>query len=68
MLTYGDGLSNVNILELIEFHRKKGRIGTLTGVNPISPFGVLEVEDGIIIDFKEKPILKDLINGGLIKR
>ena len=32
MFTYGDGLSNVNILELLEFHRKKGRIGTLTNI------------------------------------
>jgi glucose-1-phosphate cytidylyltransferase len=66
MFTYGDGLSNVNILELLDFHRKKGRIGTLTGVNPISPFGVMEVEDGIIKAFKEKPILKDLVNGGFM--
>jgi len=66
MFTYGDGLSNVNILKLLEFHREKGRIGTLTGVNPISPFGVMEVEDGIIKAFKEKPILKDLVNGGFM--
>ncbi|MGH4138608.1 glucose-1-phosphate cytidylyltransferase [Clostridium sp.] len=66
MFTYGDGLSNVNLLELLEFHRKKGRIGTLTGVNPVSPFGVMEVEDGIITAFKEKPILKDMVNGGFM--
>ncbi|MBU3179968.1 glucose-1-phosphate cytidylyltransferase [Clostridium psychrophilum] len=66
MFTYGDGLSNVNILKLLEFHRKKGRIGTLTGVNPISSFGVMEVEDGIIKAFKEKPILKDRVNGGFM--
>lgn len=66
MFTYGDGLSNVNILELLDFHRAKGRIGTLTGINPISPFGVMEVEDGIVKAFKEKPILKDRVNGGFM--
>ncbi|MBU3191625.1 glucose-1-phosphate cytidylyltransferase [Clostridium bowmanii] len=66
MFTYGDGLSDVNILELLEFHRKKGKIGTLTGVNPISTFGVMEVKDGIVNSFKEKPILNDRINGGFM--
>lgn len=66
MFTYGDGLSDVNILELLEFHRKKGRIGTLTGVNPISTYGVMEIEDGIVNAFKEKPILKDRVNGGFM--
>lgn len=66
MFTYGDGLSNVNILELLEFHRKKGKIGTLTGVNPVSDFGVMEVKDGIVNSFKEKPILNDRINGGFM--
>jgi len=66
MFTYGDGLSNVNIIELLEFHRKKGKIGTLTGVNPISTFGVMEVKDGIVNSFKEKPILNNRINGGFM--
>jgi len=66
MFTYGDGLSNVNILELLKFHRKKGKIGTLTGVNPVSTFGVMEVKDGIVNSFKEKPILNDRINGGFM--
>jgi len=66
MFTYGDGLSNVNILKLLAFHREKNRIGTLTGINPISSFGVMEVEDGIINAFKEKPVLKDWINGGFM--
>ena len=66
MFTYGDGLSNVNILELLEFHRKKGKIGTLTGVNPTSTFGVMEAKDGIVNSFKEKPILNDRINGGFM--
>ncbi|MBR0598682.1 glucose-1-phosphate cytidylyltransferase [Sinanaerobacter chloroacetimidivorans] len=64
MLTYGDGLSDVDIKELIASHRKSGKIATLTGVNPNSPFGVFQIEDGIVTSFKEKPILDDVINGG----
>ncbi|MEG0307370.1 MAG: glucose-1-phosphate cytidylyltransferase [Clostridium sp.] len=66
LFTYGDGLSDIDINKLIEFHRKKGRMSTLTGVHPISPFGLMEVEDGIVKSFKEKPILKDMVNGGFM--
>ena len=66
MFTYGDGLSDVNITELLKFHREKGKIGTLTGVNPISSFGFMEVEDDVVKTFKEKPILKDMVNGGFM--
>jgi glucose-1-phosphate cytidylyltransferase len=66
MLTYGDGLSNVNITELIEYHKKCGKIATITGVNPISPFGVVETQGGLAKGFKEKPILDDIINGGFM--
>lgn len=64
MLTYGDGLSNVNIKELCAYHLKTGKIATLTGINPSSPFGVIETQNGIVTSFKEKPILDDIINGG----
>ncbi len=64
MLTYGDGLSNININALLEYHRSKGKLATLTGVQPISPFGVMEVENGIVKSFKEKPVLEDRVNGG----
>lgn len=64
MLTYGDGLSNVNIKNLFDCHIKNGTIATLTGVNPISPFGVIEMNNHIVTSFKEKPILNDVINGG----
>lgn len=64
MFTYGDGLSDVNFHELLKFHRNTGKIATLTGVHPISPFGVMEVENHIVKSFDEKPVLKDMINGG----
>jgi glucose-1-phosphate cytidylyltransferase len=66
MFTYGDGLSDVNLSKLLEFHKSKGKITTITGVNPISPFGVMGVKNGLIETFKEKPILKDIVNGGFM--
>ncbi len=65
MLTYGDGLSNVNIRRLLEFHKEKGKIGTLTAVHPVTSFGTVEVgKNGIAKSFKEKPMVDGLINGG----
>lgn len=54
-LTYGDGVSDVNIPELLEFHKKNGKIATLTSVQPMGRFGALDImEDGQISNFKEK--------------
>lgn len=65
MLTYGDGVSDVNIKELWEFHKKHNKIGTITGVHPWSKYGTVNIDsDGIVTKFREKPILKDWINGG----
>lgn len=66
MLTYGDGLSDVDIGRLLEFHRSMGKAATLTGVRPVSSFGVMKVEGGLVKSFKEKPILDDWINGGFM--
>ncbi len=63
-LTYGDGLSNVNIDSLYDFHKKKGKTLTLTGINPSSQYGIIEIQDGIAKSFKEKPRLDGIINGG----
>lgn len=63
--TYGDGLSNVNIKELVQFHKKHGRIATVTTVRPISRFGVLDLkEDGTVERFREKPQADGWINAG----
>lgn len=65
MITYGDGVSDINLSELIKFHKSSGRLVTLTGVKPVGRFGRLELEDDKIINFKEKEIDKeDWINGG----
>jgi glucose-1-phosphate cytidylyltransferase len=65
MLTYGDGLANINIKELISFHKDHGKIGTVTGVRPPSRFGEMDVKDSQVISFTEKPqISAGLINGG----
>jgi glucose-1-phosphate cytidylyltransferase len=56
MLTYGDGVSDVNIEELIAFHKSHGKILTVTGVRPPGRFGeMLATEDGRITEFNEKP-------------
>ena len=63
--TYGDGLSNVNIKRLIEFHKKEGRKATLTAVRPPGRFGTLEFDRGKILGFHEKPKGDgNWINGG----
>ena len=65
MLTYGDGLINININKLISFHKSHGRIGTVTGVRPPSRFGELLVENNRVTSFMEKPqVSEGLINGG----
>jgi len=63
-LTYGDGVSNINIKEIYKFHKKKGKTLTLTAVSPSSSFGIIEIKDNLITSFKEKPKLKGRINGG----
>ena len=63
--TYGDGLANVNIAELIEFHKKNRRLATVTAVRPPARFGVLEFENGIVSHFGEKQHAQGgWINGG----
>lgn len=54
MLTYGDGVSDVDIGALLTFHRSHGRIATVTAVRPSAHFGGMHVGDGRVLDFKEK--------------
>ena len=64
-MTYGDGLSNINIKELIEFHQNKGLKATLTAAIPPSRFGALTLKDGKVKTFEEKPISgQGKVNGG----
>lgn len=66
LLTYGDGLSNVDLNKLIEYHKKNNGVLTLTAVRPASRFGELvSNEDGIVTEFNEKPqSTEGRINGG----
>ena len=57
MMTYGDGVSNVNITKLVEFHKEHKKLVTVTAVKPTGRFGALEIQDGTnhVKKFKEKP-------------
>ena len=55
MLTYGDGLSNVNIKKLYDFHKKHNKFATLTAVQPTGKFGSILIKDECIKSFQEKP-------------
>ena len=68
MVTYGDGVSDIKINELIKFHRKQKTIGTISGVHPYSKYGLVEVDkkNNLVINFKQKPIMYDYTNGGFM--
>lgn len=68
MLTYGDGVGDVDIEALLAFHQAHGRIGTITGVRPPGRFGELALESGgLIRSFNEKPqVSEGHINGGFM--
>jgi glucose-1-phosphate cytidylyltransferase len=64
MVTYGDGLADLNISELVNFHRSHGKLATLTASRPPSRYGILDMaDDGQILRFREK-VQADWINGG----
>ena len=54
LVTYGDGVGNIQISKLIDFHRSKNRLATVTAVRPPARFGVLESENGLVTHFGEK--------------
>ncbi len=65
MLTYGDGVSNVNIPHLIDFHNKQDKLVTITAVRPPARFGQMVIDDDLVAQFTEKPqIGEGWINGG----
>jgi glucose-1-phosphate cytidylyltransferase len=67
MVTYGDGVSNVDLHKLLQFHRAHGRLATLTAVRPPARFGGLEFEGDRVCRFTEKPqIGEGWINGGFL--
>ncbi len=64
MLTYGDGLADIDLHALYDFHCSKGKIATVTGIKKSNQYGVLSVSDDIADNFAEKPDSDDIINGG----
>ena len=65
MLTYGDGLADINVHELVNFHNEKNKMVTVTAVRPVARFGELEIDGCLVKSFKEKPqVTKGWINGG----
>lgn len=67
LLTYGDGVSDINISELIDFHKKHGKMITISGVHPPARFGELIVNGDELVSFEEKPqTSQGLINGGFM--
>lgn len=65
LLTYGDGLADVDIARLLAFHRSHGKLATVTSVRPVSRFGTLDLgDDGLVKRFAEKPQAEGWINAG----
>ena len=66
-VTYCDGVADIDISRLADHHKRMGKIGTVTAVHAMSPFGIIEVDDrGAATSFKEKPALPGYINGGFL--
>lgn len=67
MVTYGDGVADIDLKKLIDFHRKQKTIGTITGVHPFSRFGLLKIDKkNLVTDFAQKPLLYDFVSGGFM--
>jgi len=65
MVTYGDGVSDIDIGKLLQFHKKQKTIGTITGIHPRSKFGIVVInKKSIVEEFSEKPVMNDWVNGG----
>jgi len=65
LLTYGDGVSDINIRDLVRFHEKHGKTGTVTAVQAPGRFGEIELDGHQVLEFSEKPLVaRDRISGG----
>jgi len=65
MTTYGDGVANINMRDLLAFHKSHGKLATVTGVNPMARFGELSVDGDRVTSFFEKPATSNSwISGG----
>ena len=67
MLTYGDGLADINLKKLLTFHKSHGKMVTVTAVHPPARFGAIQVEGNLVKSFKEKVRMNEgWINGGFL--
>jgi len=67
MVTYGDGVADINIKELIKFHVENNTVATITGIHPVSKYGLVKINNSsLVINFHEKPRLTDWVNGGFM--
>lgn len=65
MVTYGDGVTDLNLKKLFTFHKKQETLGTITGVHPRTKYGLVKTNGkNLVTGFQEKPVLSDWVNGG----
>ncbi|OGE78142.1 MAG: glucose-1-phosphate cytidylyltransferase [Candidatus Doudnabacteria bacterium RIFCSPHIGHO2_01_FULL_46_14] len=67
MVTYGDGVSDIDIKALVDFHNKQNKIGTISGVQLQTKYGLINVDEtGLVKNFRQKPLLSDYVSGGFM--
>jgi len=66
MLTYGDGVADIDLNGLLAIHKEKGKLATVSGSRPFHRFGIINEKDNIITHFSEKPQMKDWVNAGFM--
>jgi len=64
IVTYGDGLADIDVNDLLAFHAQHGRKATITTVRPLSRFGLVDVENDLVTRFREKPQMDDWVSAG----
>jgi glucose-1-phosphate cytidylyltransferase len=64
IVTYGDGLADIDVTKLLAFHAEQGRKATITTVRPLSRFGLVDVENALVTRFREKPQMDDWVSAG----
>lgn len=67
LLTYGDGVADINVRSLVEFHKKHGKLATVTGVRTTSQYGLMQAdESGQVAEYEQYPLLKRWTNAGFM--
>jgi len=68
MVTYGDGVSDINVNELVDFHKKQGTVGTIACFHPYSKYGLVKTnhEKCLATGFDQKPLMPDYVSGGFM--